>query len=83
VEEPQLREHQRTDEERRSGDAERRCNERDERNEPDGVLRRQEPSEGEEHGHRRRGGGDEAFPSAVTAGKQPRDEGNPRDLDDA
>jgi hypothetical protein len=83
VEEPQLREHQRTGEERRGDDTERRGNERDERHEPDSVLRRQEPSEGEEHGHRRRCGGDEALSSAVTAGEQPRDEDDPEHLHDA
>jgi hypothetical protein len=83
VEEPQLRGDQRTGEERRGDDAERHCNERDERHEPDGVLRRQEPSEGEEHGHRRRCGGDEALSSAVTAGEQPRDEDDRDQLHDA
>jgi hypothetical protein len=82
VEEPQLREHERSSEERRGGDAERRGDQRHEGHEPDEVLGRHEAREREEYGNSRRRGGDEPLRTAVAAGEQPGDEQNSGDLDD-
>jgi hypothetical protein len=83
VEEPQLRDHEGGSQERGGGDPEGRCDQWDERHEPDSVLRRHEPSEDEERCHRRRRRGDESLPSTISAGEEPEDEHDRGHLDDA
>jgi hypothetical protein len=77
VEEPQLGQHEGGREKGRGANAERRRDQRDERQQPDNVLRRDEPREGQEHRHRPRRRCDESLARAGFAPrKEPDDQEN-------
>jgi hypothetical protein len=83
VEEPELRQHERSREQRRRGHPERRRDERDERDEPDGVLRRQEARKDQEAGDSRCGRGDESLRAGAATSEEPGDEEHGSGLDEA
>jgi hypothetical protein len=80
VEKPELRQDQRSREQRRRDNPKRRRDEWDERDEPDRVLRREEAGEDEEAGHRRSRRGDESLRARAATGEEPSDEKDSSDL---
>jgi hypothetical protein len=83
VEEPQLRHDQRSRQQRRCDNPSRRRNQRDERDEPDGVLRREEAGEDHEAGHCRGRRSNKPLRPLVVSGEEPGDEEDSSDLGDA
>jgi hypothetical protein len=82
VEEPQLRQDQRRRKQRRRDCSERRRNQWNERDEPDGVLRGEKAGEDQEAGDRRSRRGHESLRAEGATGEEPRDEQNSADLND-
>ena len=82
MEEPQLRQDQRGREQRRRGNSERRRNEWDEWDEPDGVLRGEKAGEDQEAGDRRRRRSHEPLRARAATGEEPGDEKDGSHLSD-
>jgi hypothetical protein len=82
VEEPELGQDERSCEQGRRNDPGRRRNERDERDEPDGVLRGEEACKNQEAGNGRSRRGHESLRARAATGEEPRDEEDGSDLSD-
>jgi len=83
MEEPELREHQRECKQRGSGNADRRRDERNDRQQPHEVLRGDELRKGQEGDHGGRAGRDEALVVNRPASDEPDDEEHRRNLENA
>jgi hypothetical protein len=83
VEEPQLRQDERSGQNGRRDDAERRDHQRHQRHEPDEVLRRHEARKGHEARNRCGSGGDKTLRAARAPRKEPGHEQDGGDLHDA